>query len=114
MRTETFLTISIVWLLPVMVGIYFSLEIWKRTKNLNYRIAAVLRSLSIAGTFTPGYSAGLGFIPVPASFLLLFTPTDSSFLEQASVAIPPILTVWLILIPILLYYGKSVQNNIKT
>src|SRR2546426_5284900 len=98
MKIEALIFVGLFWFLPIMAGLWFSVGVWLFSERFNYRIAAIFRALAVAGTFTPGYVPNVGFVPVPASIFLFFTPSDSSFLEQASAAIPPIFIVWLFLI----------------
>ena len=97
MKIEALIFVGLFWFLPVIVGLWFSVGVWLFSERFNYRIAAIFRALAVAGTFTPGYVPNVGFVPVPASIFLFFTPSDSSFLEQASAAIPPIFRFFVIL-----------------
>jgi hypothetical protein len=111
MKIEVLIFVGLFWFVPVMVGLWFSVGIWLFSERFNYRIAAIFRALAVAGTFTPGYVPDVGFVPVPASVFLFFTPSDSSFIEQASAAIPPIFIVWLFLIPIFIFVGHSLRKG---
>lgn len=111
MKIETLVFVGLNWVLPVMVGLGFSVWVWLFSEKIDYRIAAVFRALAVAGTFTPGYVPDVGFVPVPASVFLFFTPSDSSFLEQASAAMPPIFIVWLCLIPAFIFVGHFLHKG---
>jgi hypothetical protein len=111
MKIEALVFVGLIWILPVMVGLWFSLGVWFFSERFDYRFAAVLRSLAVAGTFAPGYTPEAGFIPVPASVFLFFTPPDSTFLAQAEGAVPPILILSVLLLPIFILAGYFLHKG---
>ena len=111
MKIEALVFIGLIWILPVMVGLWFSFGVWFFSERFDYRLAAVLRSFAVAGTFAPGYTPEAGFILVPASVLLFFTPPDSTFLAQAEGAVPPILILSVLLLPIFILAGNFVHKS---
>ena len=111
MKIEALVFVGLIWILPVMVALWFFVGVWFFSESFDYRLAAVLRSLAVAGTFAPGYTLEAGFIPVPASVFLFFTPPDSTFLAQAEGAVTPILILSILLLPIFILAGNFVRKS---
>jgi hypothetical protein len=111
MKTQDLMMLGLLWGLPIIIGVWFSISVWLFSKKLDYRIAAALRALAVVSTFTPGSIPNVGFVPVPASVFLFIIPPDSSFVEQASAAIPPIGVAWLVLMPVFLLIGYLLKKK---